>query len=50
MFPLKQLIVLISMLLLGIAIAGLILSFGDTAEDLHDSANSKIMTVFELTE
>ena len=44
----KQLIVLIATVILGIAIAGLVLSFGDTAADLHDSATAKIETVFEL--
>ena len=44
----KQLIVLIATIILGIAIAGFIMGFGDTAEDLQESANTKIETVFEF--
>lgn len=41
----KQIIVLIAMVLLGIVLAGLVSQFGDSATAISDSANSKIIKV-----
>lgn len=38
----KQIIVMVSMIILGIAIAGFVLGFEDSAKDLTDNATSKI--------
>lgn len=46
----KQLIVMIATIILGVVIAGFIMGFGDTAEDLQSSANTKIETLFDLNE
>ena len=41
----KQLIVMIAMIMLGIAIAGLIASFGVSAGSMTDTAQSKLSVV-----
>lgn len=41
----KQIIVLIAMVLLGIVLSGLVSQFGDSATAISDSANSKIIKV-----
>mgnify|MGYP000875204547 CR=1 FL=1 len=38
----KQIIVMISMVLLGIAIGGLVMDFGESAEKVSDNVNSMI--------
>jgi len=44
---LKQLIVMIATIILGVAIAGYVMGFGETAKNLQSSANSKIEAVFK---
>jgi flagellar basal body-associated protein FliL len=39
----KQIIVLVAMVLLGIAIAGFVLDFSDSAETISGNANEKIV-------
>lgn len=41
----KQIIVMISMIILGIAIAGAISSFEDTANTISQSTNQRIMSL-----
>lgn len=41
----KQIIVLIAMVLLGITLAGFVSQFGDSAKIISDRANSRIETV-----
>jgi hypothetical protein len=41
----KQIIVLIAMILLGISIAGFVNDFGQSAHDLSNSTNAKIDNV-----
>ena len=41
----KQIIVMISMILLGIAIAGFVGSFSNSAENISDNANERILTI-----
>ena len=43
----KQLIVMIATILLGIAIAVVVLGFSGTAEDLSSGVNTKIMGTFD---
>ncbi len=43
----KQIIVLVSMIILGIAIAGMVLHFQETATDITEKANSGITKVFD---
>ena len=43
----KQLIVLIAMIILGIVIAGFVVGLGDTAETLSSSGTSKITSALE---
>ena len=43
----KQLIVLIATIILGVAIGGIILGFSETAETLKDSTNSKISGIVD---
>ena len=42
----KQLIVMIATVLLGIAIAVVVLGFSGTAEDLSSGVNTKILSTF----
>ncbi|HVI39406.1 MAG TPA: hypothetical protein VM577_02005 [Anaerovoracaceae bacterium] len=41
----KQIIVMISMILLGIVIAGFIGDFGNSAERISDNANDRILNI-----
>ncbi|MBR0596826.1 hypothetical protein [Sinanaerobacter chloroacetimidivorans] len=41
----KQIIVMIAMVILGIAIAGFVGEFRDSAETLSDNANQQIMRI-----
>jgi len=41
----KQIIVMIAMVLLGITIAGFVGDFGDSAENISESATSKIESI-----
>lgn len=41
----KQIIVMISMILLGITIAGFVTDFGSSAESISNSANAKIKSI-----
>lgn len=41
----KQIIVMIAMVLLGITIAGFVGDFKGSAETISDSANSRIVTI-----
>lgn len=41
----KQIIVMIAMVLLGITIAGFVNSFSDSAETISETANSRIIQV-----
>jgi Tfp pilus assembly protein PilV len=41
----KQIIVMIAMVLLGITIAGFVGEFSDSAESIADSANEQIKTI-----
>jgi len=41
----KQLIVMICMILLGIIIGGIVLGFGDSAETISSKANERIIEV-----
>ena len=40
----KQIIILLSMIILGIAIASMVLSFKDSAQSITDSTKSKMET------
>jgi len=40
----KQIIVMVAMVVLGIAIAGMVAQFGDSAETLTTSVNDKVGT------
>ncbi len=44
----KQMIIMLSMIILGIVLAGLILSFGQTAEGLADTTQTQITDVLKL--
>lgn len=46
----KQLIVLISMILLGIGLAGFILSFNDTAKSMTDTTKDMLKEVMTTQE
>lgn len=41
----KQIIVMIAMVLLGIAIAGLVGDFSGSAEKISDSANARVLMI-----
>ncbi|WP_156900432.1 hypothetical protein [Anaerovorax odorimutans] len=41
----KQIIVMIAMVMLGIAIAGMVATFKDTANDISVTANNKVKQV-----
>ena len=41
----KQIIVMISMILLGIAIAGFVGSFSNSAEHISENANDRVLTI-----
>lgn len=41
----KQIIVMIAMVLLGITIAGLVGDFSDSAENIADGANNRIVQI-----
>jgi type II secretory pathway pseudopilin PulG len=44
----KQMIILLAMIILGIAISAMVLSFQDTTQTLTDSAKSKMQTELGL--
>ena len=41
----KQIIVMIAMIMLGIAIAGFVGDFGDSAESISENANKQVLKV-----
>lgn len=41
----KQIIVMIAMVLLGITIAGFVIDFGDSAEKISENANSRVIQI-----
>ncbi len=43
----KQLIVLIATIILGLAIASIVMGFGGTAKDIGQQSTTKIESVFE---
>ncbi|MDR0885375.1 MAG: hypothetical protein LBN22_03245 [Clostridiales Family XIII bacterium] len=43
----KQMIILLSMIILGIAISVMVMSFEGTSQDLTDSAHNKMKTTLE---
>lgn len=43
----KQIIVLVAMIILGIAIAGMVLHFQDTAKVITDKAESGVTKIFD---
>lgn len=45
----KQMIVLVAMVILGVAIATLVLGFGDSAEVIAGAADAGMEEVFEVT-
>ena len=45
----KQLIVLVATVILGIAIAGLVLGFQDNAETISENAETRLESVFATT-
>lgn len=45
----KQIIVLVAMIILGIAIAGMVLQFQGTADSISKDANQKVVDIFKPT-
>lgn len=43
----KQIIVLVAMIILGIAIAGMVLQFQGTADSISKDANQKVVDIFK---
>ncbi len=41
----KQIIVMIAMILLGVAIAGLVMDFSTSADSISKNANTQVLTV-----